>query len=123
MTKRCLWLMILGLALLLLAAPLSLGQAGEAEKKEPVPGEKSAGLVGSIVHITPESRTLVVDVSLGKDVLRIGVTVTDQTKIEAAGKAATFETLKPGTRVRINLRRVATGDEAISVEVLRGPKS
>ncbi len=36
MTRRWLWLMILGLALLLLAAPLSLGQAGEAEKKEPV---------------------------------------------------------------------------------------
>lgn len=132
MGKRWLWLMILGLALLLLAAPLSLGQAGEPEKKEPVPAteekkaaaaEQPVGLVGSIVHITPESRMLVVDVPLGKDVLRIGATVTDTTKIEAAGKPAPFESLKPGARVRITFRRVATGDEAISVEVLRRPKS
>jgi hypothetical protein len=118
-------LVILGLALLLIAAPLSLGQAGEAEKKEPVPAaaEKRAGLVGTILHVTPESRTLVVDVPLGKDVLRIGAAVTDKTKIEAAGKAAPFESLKPGARVRISFRRVVTGNEAISVEVLRGPES
>jgi hypothetical protein len=145
MSKRWLWLVILGLALLLIAAPLSLGEAGEPEKKEPAPAkeekkagapaatkavpekpaaaEKPAGLVGTVLHVTPESRTLVVDVPLGKDVLRIGVTVADQTKIEAAGKAAPFESLKPGARVRITFRRVATGDEAISVEILRGPKS
>lgn len=145
MSKRWLWLVILGLALLLLAAPLSLGQAGEPEKKEPVPAkeekmaaapaetkaapekpaaaEKPGGLVGTVFHVTPESRTLVVDVPLGKDVLRIGAAVTDQTKIEAAGKAAPFESLKPGARVRITFRRVASGNEAISVEVLRGPKS
>jgi hypothetical protein len=33
MSRRWLWLIILGLALLLIAAPLSLGQAGKAEKK------------------------------------------------------------------------------------------
>jgi hypothetical protein len=121
MSKRWLWLMILGLALLLIAAPISLGQAGEAEKKEPVPGEKSDGLVGSIVHVTPGSRTLLVDVPLGKDVLRIGATVTDTTRIEAAGRAAPFESLTPGARVRITFRRVAGGNEAISVEVLRAP--
>jgi len=115
MTKRWLWLMILGLALLLLAAPLSLGLAGEAEKP--------AGLVGTIVAVAPESRTLVVDVPLGTEVLRIGAVVTDKTKIEAAGKAATFENLKSGARVRITFRRTDTGDEAISVEVLRSPKS
>jgi hypothetical protein len=123
MTGRWLLLMILGLALLLLAAPLSLGQAGEAEKKGPAAGEISTGLVGNIVHITPESRTLVVDVPLGTEVLRIGAVVTDKTKIEAAGKAAAFESLKPGARVRITFRRVPSGDEAISVEVLRSPKS
>jgi hypothetical protein len=126
--------MILGLALLLLAAPLSLGRAGEAEKKEPAPAaptvpekpaaaEKPAGLVGTIVAVAPESRTLVVDVPLGTEVLRIGAVVTDKTKIEAAGKSVPFESLKSGARVRITFRRVTTGDEAISVEVLRGPKS
>jgi hypothetical protein len=64
-----------------------------------------------------------VDVPLGTEVLRVGAVVTDKTKIEAAGKAATFESLKSGARVRITFRRVATGDEAISVEVLRSPKS
>ena len=113
MGKRWHWLVILGLALLLLAAPLSLGLAGEAEKP--------AGLVGTIVAVAPESRTLVVDVPLGMQVLRIGAVVTDKTKIEAAGEAATFESLKSGARVRIIFRRVPSGDEAISVEVLRGP--
>jgi hypothetical protein len=115
MSKRWLWLVILGLALLLLAAPLSLGLAGEAEKP--------AGLVGTIVAVAPESRTLVVDVPLGTDVLRIGAVVTDKTKIEAAGKAAPFESLKSGARVRMTFRRVAAGDEAISVQILRSPKS
>jgi hypothetical protein len=125
MSKRWLWLMILGLALLLIAAPLSLGHAGEAEKKEPVPAaaEQPAGLVGTILHVTPGSRTLVVDVPLGKDVLRIGAAVLDKTRIEAAGRAVPFESLTPGARVRITFRRVAVGNEAISVVVLRGPKS
>lgn len=128
MDRRWLWLIILGLALLLLAAPLSLGLAGEAEKKEPTPAaptvpEKPTGLVGTIVAVAPESRTLVVDMPLGKEVLRLGATVTNQTRIEAAGKAAAFESLKPGARVRITFRRVASGDEAISVEILHSPKS
>jgi hypothetical protein len=126
MSKRWLWWMILGLALLLLAAPHSLGQAGEAEKKALAPAtapEKPAGLVGTIVAVTPESRTLVVDAPLGTEVLRIGAVVTETTKIEAAGKTAPFESLKPGARVRITYRRVATGDEAITVSILRSPKS
>jgi hypothetical protein len=71
--------------------------------------------------VTPESRTLVVDVPLEKAVLRVGAVVTDQTKIEAAGKAVPFEDLVTGARVRITIRRVDTGNDAISVEVLRGP--
>lgn len=73
-----------------------------------------------IQFIQPESRTLVVDVPLSADVLRIGAEITKRTKIEAAGAAASFESLKPGARVRLNFRRVATGNEAISVEILRG---
>lgn len=138
MRKRFLWPTLLGLALSLVALPLAAALAGEAEKKEAAPAkegekaaapekppapEKPAGLVGTVIAVVPASRTLVVDVPLGKDVLRIGAEVTDQTKIRADGKAASFESLKPGARVRINFRRVATGDEAISVEVLRGGKS
>lgn len=144
MRKRFLWLTFLGLALSLVTLPLAPALAGEAEKKEPVPAKEEkagtpagakaapekpaaakrpAGLVGTIVAVVPASRMLVVDVPLGKEVLRVGAEVTDKTKIQAAGKAASFESLKPGARVRINFRRIATGDEAISVEVLRSGKS
>lgn len=144
MKRRLFWLMAFGLVLVLAVLPLAPVSAGEAEKKEPGPAtqekkagapaetkappekpaaaEKPAGLVGTIVAVVPASRTLVVDVPLGKEVLRIGAEVTDKTKIHAAGKAASLENLKPGARVRLNFRRVATGDEAIAVEVLRGPE-
>jgi len=142
--KTCLWLMVLGLGLFLVALPLAPTLAGEAEKKEPAPAkeekkagapaetkaapekaaaaERPAGLVGKIVAVVPATRTLVVDVPLGKETLRIGAEVTQKTKLEAAGKAVSLESLKPGDRVRIQFRRVATGDEAISVEILPGPK-
>lgn len=58
-----------------------------------------------------------------KEVLRIGAEVTDRTKLTAAGKAVSLDRLKSGDRVGIEFRRVATGDEAISVEVQRGAKS
>ena len=124
----------LSLLALLVALPLSTGLAGEAEKKEPAPAEtkaapekraaaeKPAGLVGSIVAVVLATRTLVVDVPLGKEVLRVGAEVTPKTKITAAGAPVSLDSLEPGARVRINFRRVADGDEAISVEVLRGPK-
>lgn len=136
MKNRVLSSVVLGLAVFLTALPLSRGLAGEAEKKEPAPAteekkaattpekpaaaEKPAGLVGTIVAVVPDSRTLVVDVRLGKHTLRIGAEVTGKTKITAEGKAVSLESLKIGARVRINYRRVATGDEAISVDVLRG---
>jgi hypothetical protein len=116
MRRRFFWLMVFVLVLFLLALPVSSPLAGEAEKK----AQATAGLVGTIVAVIPESRTLVVDVPLSADVLRIGAEITKRTKIEAAGAAASFESLKPGARVRLNFRRVATGNEAISVEILRG---
>lgn len=144
MKRSSFWLMAFGLALLLVALPLSTGLAGEVEKKEPAPAkeekkaaapaetkaapekpaaaEKPAGLVGSIVAVVLATRTLVVDVPLGKEVLRVGAEVTPKTKITAAGAAVSLDSLEPGARVRINFRRVADGDEAISVEVLRSPK-
>lgn len=78
--------------------------------------------MGTIVAAVPQSRTLVVDVPLGKDTLRVGAEVTNKTKIEVAGKKASLGDLKPGARVRINFHRVPTGDVATSVEVPRGPE-
>lgn len=112
------WLMVFVLVLFLLAPLVSSALAGEAEKR----AQATAGFVGTIVAVIPESRTLVVDVPLSADVLRIGAQITKRTKIEAAGAAASFESLTPGARVRLTFRRVATGNEAISVEILGGPR-
>lgn len=53
---------------------------------------------------------LVVDVPCGRDVPLIGALVTNKIKIEAAGAAATIESLRSGTRMRISFCRVADGD-------------
>jgi hypothetical protein len=142
MKTRFFWLMAFGLALFLAALPLAPASAGEAAKpapakeekkaeapaetkaapEKPAAAEKPGGLVGTVIAVVPASRTLVVDVPLGKEVLRVGAEVTDKTKLTAAGKAVSLDRLKAGDRVRINFRRVATGDEAISVEVLPSTK-
>ncbi len=68
---------------------------------------------------TPASGTLVVDVPHGKGMLRIGADVTSRTKITEGSKKASLADLKEGDRVRITFRRVASGDEALSVAILR----
>ena len=118
MKRRRFWLMVFVLVLFPLALPVSSALAGEAEKR----AQATAGFVGTIVAVIPESRTLVVDVPLSADILRIGAEITKRTKIEAAGAAASFESLTPGARVRLTFRRLATGNEAISVEILDGPR-
>jgi ATP-dependent 26S proteasome regulatory subunit len=90
--------------------------------EKPAETKKPAGLVGTVVAVTPASRAVVVDVPLGKQVLRIGAEVTDRTKIREGSKKASLADLKEGERVRINFRRVATGDEALSVDILRAAK-
>jgi hypothetical protein len=75
--------------------------------------------VGTIVAVVPESQTLLVDVRMNADVLRIGAAVTPQTKIEADGTPAAFEDLEAGSRVRLTFRRILTGNEAVSVHILR----
>ncbi len=139
------WLVILGALLAVSLLPLPLAQGGEAkteqpaaapaEKKaeppaeaKPAPAEKSAaaktpaGLVGTVVSVEPNSRTLVADVPHGKGTLTIGAVATDKTKIMAGGKQVAFGSLKPGDRVRIVFHRIPTGDVLTSVTLLRGPK-
>jgi len=94
-----------------------------AEKKEAAKAEKPAGLVGTIVAVLPENNTLVVDVPLGKEYLRVGGMVTGKTRITIGGKKAALENLTWGQKVRINFRRVETGTELLSVEALDQPKS
>lgn len=148
MTKTFSWLTIIGLVLFLTTthAGIWAGEAakndrrlGEAAKievapagndrmpTERAPGENTtgrvlAGLVGTVVAVVPESQTLVVDVPLERDVLRVGAWVTDETRIEARGVPVSLDSLEPGARVRIDVRRIPTGNEAISVVVLREPR-
>jgi hypothetical protein len=102
------------LAVLLAMAPLASVLAVEA------PAEQT-GLVGTIIAVVPESRTVVVDVPLDRGVLRVGAELTGKTRIVAGGAPASFEALKAGARVRLAIRRIPTGTEATLVEVLREP--
>ena len=149
MTKTFSWLTIIGLVLFLTTTHAGI-RAGEAAKNdrrlgetakikvapagtdrmatERAPGENITGrvltgLVGTVVAVVPESQTLVVDVPLERDVLRVGAWVTDETRIEARGVPVSLDSLEPGARVRIDVRRIPTGNEAISVVVLREPRS
>jgi hypothetical protein len=129
MTKRYSWTTVLGLVFVL-GVPLSSHErasAADTRGTSPTTQEKKAvptvSLVGTIVAIVPESRTLLVDVAVGADFLRVAAVVTPRTRIEATGAPASFEDLQPGNRVRLNFRRITTGNEALSVEVLRGAKS
>ena len=148
MGRRWWWGLVVAVGLMVVLAPMSAVQAGEgkkaaepakeekkaeappaekkveapAEKKEPAKAEKPAGLVGTIVAVLPESNTLVVDVPHGKDYLRVGAVVTGQTKVMIRGKKAALENLTWGQKVRINIRRVPTGTELLSVEALDQPK-
>ncbi len=81
--------------------------------------KRPAGLVGKVVAVTPKSRTIVVDVPEGKDTLRIGAEITDQTKILVGGKKVSLDALTEGERVRIAYHRTSTGDVATSLDVLR----
>ena len=129
MTQRCAWLIGLRLALsatslLSVLEPASAaeirGTSAAAQERQAVP---TVSLVGTIVAIVPESRTILVDVAVGADFLWVAAVVTPRTRIEATGAPASFEDLQPGNRVRLNFRRITTGNEALSVEVLRGAKS
>lgn|SRR5574341_2074001 len=129
MTQRCSWLTVPGLVLSVTVLPLCLEHAGASDTRgTPAPIQErkatpTVSLVGTIVAIVPESQTILVDVRMSADVLRVGAAVTLQTKIEANGSPAAFEDLEAGSRVRLTLRRIATGNEAVSVHILGGGKS
>jgi hypothetical protein len=93
------------------ANPAATAKAPEAER--------TAGLVGKVIAVTPASDTIVVDVPLGKETLRIGAMTTDRTRILVDGKKAALDILKPGERVRIAYYRTDSGDVATLLQVLQ----
>jgi hypothetical protein len=129
MNIRLPWLWALGVALLLSALPLSLARAGEPGTKQlPSPegkehGGTTARFVGTILMVLPETQTLVVDVPISADILRVRARITEQTRIERDGSPATIESLQSGVRVRLLFRRLGAGNEAIAVEILGRAKS
>jgi hypothetical protein len=89
------------------------------------PGQLAAAptvLVGTLIAVVPDSRTIVVDVPLEKGVLRLGAIATDTARIAAEGKPVALDALAPGARVRIEFRRTPTGDEATAIEVLQAAR-
>jgi hypothetical protein len=126
MTERHVRPIGLGLVLSIAVLPLCLeGASGSDTRGTPAPIQErkatpTVSLVGTIVAIVPESRTLLVDVRMSADILRVGAAVTPLTKIEANGNPAAFEDLEAGSRVRLTFRRIPTGNEAVSVQILHG---
>jgi hypothetical protein len=118
MGKTSSWLATTGLTLVL----ATMSADGWA-REESATGRVLAGLVGTVIAVVPESQILVVDVPLERDRLRVGAWVTNETRIEARGVPVSLDSLEPGARVRIDVRRIPTGHEAISVVVLQQSKS
>jgi hypothetical protein len=105
--------LVVRLAVLLVALPLLAG-AGE-------PPAKVTSLVGTLTHVTPASRTVVVEVPLEDQVITVGAWAVPATTLTAGGRPVEFQSLKEGSKVRIRFRRVPDGDELLSLEVLRAP--
>ncbi len=132
MRAHVFWPGLLALALGFAGFPLSRSMAQQApdtgqeqnstQAEEPATAEKPESLVGTVVAVDSGSQTLVVDVPLGKETLRVGASITPDTKIEAGGKNLSIENLQEGSRVRLNFQRVETGDQALAVDVLGGAK-
>jgi hypothetical protein len=107
-----------GIALLMaVALP---GGAGAAEG-DPGPEGKVMTLVGDLAHVEPQSRTVVVEVPLAERLVTVGAWGVADTTLTARGRSIDFPDLQPGSRVRITVRRVADGDELLSLEVLQAP--
>jgi len=131
------WFVAAGLPLVLIGGAPAVGLAAAAEQKvqpsaqaekavqevpaaseKPAATAQPAGLIGKIIAVTPQSQTIVVDVRLGKETLRVGAETTNETKIMVGGKKASLDALKAGERVRIAYHRTTTGDVAESVVAL-----
>jgi hypothetical protein len=78
-------------------------------------------LVGTLTHMTPASRTVVVEVPLEEQVITVGAWAVPETTLTAQGRPVNFTGLEEGSKVRSKIRRVPEGDDLLSLEVLRAP--
>jgi len=81
-------------------------------------GDNPVGHIGTIVAVSQDMRTVVVDIALEKGVLRVGAEVTGETMFTEGGKRIGLEQFNPGDRVRLRFKRVPHGDLAVSLERL-----
>jgi hypothetical protein len=105
-----------GMVLAFVAVPVTAGAAGEDGAQANV-----MSLVGTLRHVTPESRTVVVEVPLEEQSLTVGAWAIPTTTITADGTPVDLQSLDAGSKVRIKIRRVPNGDELLSLEVLKAP--
>jgi len=125
MTRRWLWRLSVPIGLAISVLPLPQGLAAQAQpvalspETTGQPAMMLGTLVGTVMAVVPESRTVVAAVPLEQGLLRLGAVVTDTATITTGGKPTGFDTLTPGAMVRIEFRRVPDGDEATAIEVLR----
>ncbi len=82
---------------------------------------KVTTLVGDLAHVEPASRTVVVDVPVGDKDVNVGASAVAGTTVIEGGQPIAFEDLKPGSKVRVKVRRAEDGDELLSLEVLSAP--
>lgn len=77
--------------------------------------------VGTLTAVTPESRTVVVEVPLENRVLTVGAQAAPAARLAAGETPIGFESLQPGSRVRIDFRGAPHGPELLALEVLNLP--
>ena len=74
-------------------------------------------MTGKVSAVTLSSKTIVVEIPLGKDSLTVGGEVTDETEVSVDGKTATLNDIKVGDRVTVRWIKEEHGHRLLSIVV------
>ncbi len=102
------------------AARADVHSGGAAAAGIDQPRKGTLTVVGTLVAVDVVEKTLVLDVPLAIEVLRVGATVPAKAELLVGTKRLSLQELRPGERIRLVLHRVPAGDEVISGVILRG---
>jgi len=91
---------------------LSLASAEEGRVRQ---------MTGKVSAVTLSSKTIVVEIPLGKDSLTVGGEITDETEISVNGKTATLNDIKVGDRVTVRWIKEEHGHRLLSI-VVKSPR-
>lgn len=97
------------------ASAMAAQDVGKGEMKA---GERAA--TGTVLAVTPESRTLVVESRLGGQPWILGVEVPEGLAVTAEGKTRKLDDLKAGDRVRLRWNREENRLVAESIAMVGG---